>query len=167
MFYKKNLTQNLLNPVEKLAFLGNRGIGALEYEPMIESKRNNGIIEVEKLLEVINEIVFVKEDKAAPLNDYHQGLETLVQIGSSAGGARAKAIIAINERENLIKAGDINQGEGFDYYIIKFDGVKDGQEATPQGYGIIEYTYHQIALLCSIQMSECRLYQENGQPKKR
>lgn len=110
MFSKQNLTQNLLNPVEKLAFLGNRGIGALEYEPMIESKRNNGIIEVEKLLEVINEIVFVKEDKAAPLNDYHQGLETLVQIGSSAVGQEPKLLLR-SMREKILSKQEISTKE--------------------------------------------------------
>lgn len=161
-FSKQSVHQGNLNPVEKLAFLANRGMGALEYEPIIESKRNNGLVKVNELLEIVNQIVFAKEESSVPLNDYHQGLETLVQIGSSAGGTRAKAVIAINEETNEIKAGDIHQGKGFNYYLIKFDGLKDGLEITPQGYGIVEYTYYQIAKLCGIIMTDCKLYSENG-----
>lgn len=161
-FEKKNTTQKILNPVEKLAFLANRGMGALEYEPAIENKRDNENISVGELLEIVNEVYFRKEDEKAPLNDYKQGLETLIHIGSSAGGARAKGLIAINEATNELKAGDIYQGAGFDYYLIKFDGLKDGKIIEPAGYGIVEYTYHQIARNAGIQMTDCKLYQENG-----
>lgn len=161
-FAQKNSSQKFLNPVEKLAFLANRGMGALEYEPAIENKREAEDITISELLNVVNAVYFKKEEETAPLNDYHQGLETLIHIGSSAGGARAKGLIAINEKTSEIKAGDIFQGKDFEYYLIKFDGLKDGKIIEPSGYGIVEYTYHQIARLSGIQMMDCKLYAENG-----
>ena len=77
---------------------------------------------ISDLLEVANAIYFNKENEAIPLNDYHQSLSTLLRIGSSVGGARAKALIAVNEETQEIKAGDILQEGNFEYYIIKFDG---------------------------------------------
>lgn len=161
-FLKRNIKQGDLNPVERLAFLANRGMGALEFQPIIESPRADGLIKVADLLDVVNAIYFRKEDVSEPLNDYQQGLETLIHIGSSAGGARAKALLAINEKTNEIKAGDINQGEGFEYYLIKFDGLKDGKIIEPGGYGIVEYTYYEIAKMSGVDMTDCQLYQENG-----
>ena len=86
----------------------------------------------------------------------------MLRIGTSVGGARAKALIAINEKTQEIKAGDILQGEDFEYYIIKFDGLKDEKEIEPCGYGILEYIYHKMALDSGIEMSDCKLFEENG-----
>ncbi|MDR1830193.1 MAG: type II toxin-antitoxin system HipA family toxin [Candidatus Fibromonas sp.] len=159
---KRNISQNALNPLEKLCYIGKRGMGALEYEPAFEQDGSDKDINISDLLQVANEIYFHKENEAVPLNDYHQSLSTLLRIGSSVGGARAKALIAINEKTQEIKAGDILQGEGFEYYIIKFDGLKDGKEIEPGGYGILEYIYHKMAIDSGIEMSDCKLLAENG-----
>jgi len=159
---KNNISQNTLNPLEKLCYIGKRGMGALEYEPAFEQNSLNEIINISELLQVANEIYFHKENEAVPLNDYHQTLSTLLRIGTSVGGARAKALIAINEKTQEIKAGDILQGEDFEYYIIKFDGLKNGKEIEPCGYGILEYIYHKMAIDSGIEMSDCRLLEENG-----
>ena len=85
----------------------------------------------------------------------------LVQVGSSAGGARAKALIAWNERTNEVKSGQLQLGEGFDYWLMKFDGVsKNGDHglADRPEYTLIEYAYYKMAVACGIQMSECKLY---------
>jgi len=159
---RNNISQNSLNPVEKLCYVGKRGMGALEYEPALEPKTANENVDITDLLNVANEIYFHKENETLPLDDYHQTLTTLLRIGSSVGGARAKALIAINEKTQEIKAGDILQGEDFEYYIIKFDGLKDGKEIAPGGYGILEFIYHKMAIDAKIEMSDCRLINENG-----
>jgi serine/threonine-protein kinase HipA len=159
---KNNISQNSLNPLERLCYIGKRGMGALEYEPAFEQNSPNESINISDLLQVANEIYFRKENEAVPLNDYRQSLSTLLRIGTSVGGARAKALIAINEKTQEIKAGDILQGGDFEYYIIKFDGLKDGREIEPCGYGILEYIYHKMALDSGIEMSDCKLFEENG-----
>jgi len=159
---KRKISQNSLNPLERLCYIGKRGMGALEYEPAFEQDGSDKDINISDLLQVANKIYFHKENEAVPLNDYHQSLSTLLRIGSSVGGARAKALIAINEKTQEIKAGDILQGEGFEYYIIKFDGLKDGKEIEPGGYGILEYIYYKMALDSGIEMSDCKLFAENG-----
>jgi serine/threonine-protein kinase HipA len=159
---KNNISQNALHPLEKLCYIGKRGMGALEYEPAFEREDFNGDISIADLLTVANDIYFRKIDEAIPLNDYTQSLSTLLRIGSSVGGARAKALIAINEKTQEVKAGDIIQGEDFEYYLIKFDGLKDGKEIVPGGYGILEYIYHKMATQSKIEMTECKLLTENG-----
>jgi len=159
---KNNISQNNLNPIEKLCYVGKRGMGALEYEPVFEQKMVNSDINIVDLLEVANAVYFQKENETVPLNDYHQSLSTLLRIGSSVGGARAKALIAINENTQEIKAGDIMQEGDFKYYLIKFDGLKDGREIEPNGYGILEYIYHKMAVDSGIEMTNCKLLTENG-----
>ena len=158
---KNNISQNALNPLEKLCYVGKRGMGALEYEPVFEQKSSNENLNIADLLEIANQIYFHKENEAIPLNDYHPSLSTMLRIGSSVGGARAKALIAINEETQEIKAGDILQEGNFEYYIIKFDGLKDGKEIEPGGYGILEYIYHKMAVDSNIEMADCKLLAEN------
>ena len=160
--FRKNISQDTLSLLEKLCYVGKRGMGALEYEPVLEEKSANENLDITELLRVANEVYFHKENTALPLNDYHQSLLTLLRIGSSVGGARAKALIAINEETQEIKAGDILQEGNFEYYIIKFDGLKDGKEIEPGFYGILEYIYHKMALDSNIEMSDCKLITENG-----
>ncbi|MDR0812325.1 MAG: type II toxin-antitoxin system HipA family toxin, partial [Paludibacter sp.] len=159
---RSNISQQTLNSLEKLCYVGNRGMGALEYEPAAKTKLHNSNIDLAELLEVANKIYFKRTKESVTLNDYHQSLSTLLRIGSSVGGARAKALIAINEDTQTIKAGDILQKGKFRYYLIKFDGLKNGQEIEPNEYGILEYTYHKMAVDCGIAMTECQLFQENG-----
>jgi serine/threonine-protein kinase HipA len=92
-------------------------------------------------------------------------LRDLLRVGTSAGGARAKAVIAWNPETNEVRSGQVQAGKGFEYWLLKFDGVsgnKDKELEDPQGYGLIEYAYYLMALDCGIEMSECRLFKENG-----
>jgi serine/threonine-protein kinase HipA len=159
---KNNISQSILNPLEKLCYVGKRGMGALEYEPAFEEKHPDTQINIADLLEVANKIYFNKENDSIPLNDYHQSLSTLLRIGTSVGGARAKALIAINEDTQEIKAGDIVHNGNFRYYLIKFDGLKDGNEIEPNHYGVLEYVYCKMAVDARIEMTECQLFTENG-----
>ena len=161
-FLRNNISQNVLNPLEKLCYIGKRGMGALEYEPAYNQKNKDSDINIADLLEVANAIYFQKENETIPLNDYHQSLSTLLRIGTSVGGAKAKALIAINEETQEIKAGDILQDGNFKYYLIKFDGLKDGKQIESNGYGILEYIYHKMAIDSGIKMTDCKLFKENG-----
>jgi serine/threonine-protein kinase HipA len=142
--------------------VGKRGIGALEYEPAIETKKSESNINIADLLEVANAVYCKKEKQSLRLNDYRKSLSTLLRISSSVGGARAKALIAINSKTKEIKAGDILHKGGYKYYLIKFDGLKDGKEIEPGGYGILEYIYHKMAVDAGIEMAQCKLLKENG-----
>jgi len=158
---QSKISKQALNPLEQLCYVGNRGMGALEYEPATKAKIRNTSIDIAELLEIANKIYFKRETESVALNDYHQSLSTLLRIGSSVGGARAKALIAINEDTQEIKAGDIIHKGNFKYYLIKFDGLKNGKEIEPCEYGILEYIYHKMAVDCGITMTECRIFQEN------
>src|SRR5207253_9180088 len=94
-----------------------------------------------------------------------KALNDILRVGTSAGGARAKAVIAWNRDTNEVRSGQIAAGEGFEYWLLKFDGVsgnKDKELDDPKGYGAIEYAYHLMAKAAGITMTECRLLEENG-----
>ena len=97
--------------------------------------------------------------------DKELALRDILRVGTSAGGARAKAIVAWNPQSNEVRSGQVKAGQGFSYWVLKFDGVnsnRDKELADPQGYGVIEYAYHKMALDAGIIMTECRLLEENG-----
>jgi serine/threonine-protein kinase HipA len=92
-------------------------------------------------------------------------LRDILRVGTSAGGARAKAVVAWNPKTNEVRSGQVKAGNEFEYWLLKFDGVsgnKDKELEDPKGYGVIEYAYYLMALECGIDMSECRLFKENG-----
>ncbi len=92
-------------------------------------------------------------------------LKDILRVGTSAGGARAKAVIAWNPKTNEVRSGQVRAGKGFEYWLLKFDGVsgnRDKELEDPTGYGLIEYAYYRMALDCGIDINECRLFKENG-----
>jgi serine/threonine-protein kinase HipA len=157
------------NAVERLCYTGERGMGALEFAPAIGPKkaRQTARIEVDKLVELASGVLthrnnlqasFADTDKAAALGD-------ILRVGTSAGGARAKAVIAWNPKTNEVRSGQVKAGDGFEYWLLKFDGVsgnKDKELEDPKGYGVIEYAYYLMAQACGIDISECRLFEEGG-----
>lgn len=155
------------NPVEKLCYEGTRGMGALEYEPSNHpSERTLKRISINKLSELADAIVAERISFRTSINKLkdNKALNDIIKIGTSAGGRRAKAIIALNSETGEIRSGQITVGEGYSYWILKFDGVSDYNEPAriPQGYGLIEYAYHKMAIEAGIQMTECRLLSKNG-----
>ena len=115
---------NDFNTIDRLCYTGVRGMGALEYRPAAGPEYNLGEdINVEKMVEFASEVLSDKESRKLSA-DEEIGYSQLVQLGTSAGGARAKALIAWNEETQEIKSGQIDAGDGFDYWLIKFDGVK-------------------------------------------
>lgn len=156
------------NAVERLCYTGQRGMGALEFVPAIGPvARQSTHIEVDKLVELASEVLthrndfqtsFADEEKATALRD-------ILRVGTSAGGARAKAVIAWNPATKEVRSGQLAAGKGFEYWLLKFDGVsgnKDKELEDPKGYGVIEYAYFLMARECGIEIGDCRLLEENG-----
>lgn len=161
-------TPGSFNAVERLCYTGARGMGALEFIPSTGPKpRPAKKIAIDALVRLASEVLghrqnlkttFATEQRRNALND-------ILRVGTSAGGARAKAVIAWNRQTNEIRSGQIEAGKGFDYWLLKFDGVtgnKDKEMEDPQGYGVIEYAYYLMARAAGITMSECRLLEEGG-----
>ncbi len=156
------------NPVERLCYTGDRGMGALEYVP---SKGPSGAksehVDVKALVDLASEILTTRnrlQGSFAPI-DRENSLQDILRVGTSAGGARAKAIIAWNPKTDEVRSGQVKAGDGFSYWLLKFDGVsgnKDKELEDPKGYGLIEYAYYKMALAAGIKMNECRLLKENG-----
>lgn len=160
------------NAVERLCYTGERGMGALEFAPAIGPRaKQTTHIEVSKLVELASEVLAHRNDLQASFaaEGREEALRDILRVGTSAGGARAKAVIAWNPVTNEVRSGQIQgqvqAGKGFEYWLLKFDGVsgnKDKELEDPKGYGLIEYAYYLMALDCGIEMSECRLFKENG-----
>lgn len=153
------------NPIESLCFLGKRCMGALEFEPATDVTYNQNIkIEIDKLVEVAKEALTEKSSFTTNLaDDKKAAIAEILRLGTSAGGQRAKAIIAYNKETGEVRSGQIEAPIGFDYYLIKLDGVsaKAGFKET-ENYGRLEYSFYKLAEACGIEMSECSLIEENG-----
>lgn len=161
---KQGRPHNSMNPVETLCFIGTRGMGALEFEPsiMAETKRSFSV-EIDSLVEVASKMLSKK--KAFGTNfkeDEEKAIKEIVRIGTSAGGARPKAVIAFNERTGDVKSGQTNAPKGYEHWLIKLDGVSDIQLGSSQGYGRVEMAYYNMATACGITMMPSRLLEENG-----
>jgi serine/threonine-protein kinase HipA len=156
------------NAVERLCYTGERGMGALEFAPAIGPRaKQTTHIEVSKLVELASEVLTHRNDLQASFaaEGREEALRDILRVGTSAGGARAKAVIAWNPEINEVRSGQVKAGKGFEYWLLKFDGVsgnKDKELDDPKGYGLIEYAYYLMALDCGIDISECRLFKENG-----
>ena len=156
------------NAIERLCYTGERGMGALEFAPAIgPTAKQTTHIEVGKLVELASEILTHRNNLQASFatKGKEDALRDILRVGTSAGGARAKAVIAWNPKTNEARSGQVKAGKGFEYWLLKFDGVsgnKDKELEDPKGYGVIEYAYYLMALACGIDMNECRLFKENG-----
>jgi serine/threonine-protein kinase HipA len=156
------------NAVERLCYTGERGMGALEFAPAIGPKaRQASQIQIDRLVELASEVLTHRNDLRVSFADEsrERALTDILRVGTSAGGARAKAVIAWNPATNEVRSGQIPAGAGFEYWLLKFDGVRgnrDKELEDPQGYGVIEYAYYLMARDCGIDISECRLFEENG-----
>ena len=152
------------NAVERLCYTGKRGMGALEFQPALgPGYDKNEQIKVNELVQLASDILNRRTDMHITADE--TAMQQILQIGTSAGGARAKAIIAWNPETNDIRSGQIEAGQGYEYWLIKFDGVSkngDHDVKAPPVYTRIEYAYYLMALACGIKMNECRLFEENG-----
>jgi serine/threonine-protein kinase HipA len=153
-----------MNPVEILCYTGKRGMGALEFEPPLPHVSDaSSKIEIDEMVNLANEILSGRarfSEKLKP--DMTKALDSILKIGSSAGGARAKALIAYNEETGEVRSGQADAPAGFRHWILKFDGVSDRQMGVTNGYGRVEMAYCLMAGECGIEMTECRLLEESG-----
>lgn len=159
--------ENSMNPVEKLCYIGERGMGALEFIPSLGPKaKTSKPLDVDELVTLASEILSTRKNFRVSLKDKHRidALRDILRVGTSAGGARAKAVIAWNPKTNEVRSGQIKAGSGFEHWLLKFDGVSGNEDKElydPAGYGLIEFAYYKIAVLGGIVMSECRLLEES------
>ncbi len=157
-------TADSLSVIEKLCYTGKRGMGALEYEPSQELTTMNETVDLDALTKLASEILSEKEQIHIEKND--NLMAQLMECGSSVGGARAKTLIAWNPETNDIRSGQINAGKGYEYWLLKFDNIKNNKDKDSRPddgeYTKVEYAYYLMALDAGIEMSECRLYRENG-----
>ena len=153
------------NPIETLCFLGKRCMGALEFEPALDVGYDvHEKFEIDTLVEVAKDALAQKSSFGVNLNDDKKAaIAEILRLGTSAGGQRAKAIIAYNPATGEVRSGQVEAPEGFDYYLIKLDGVsaQAGFKAT-ENYGRLEYSFYQLARACGIEMTECMLIEDNG-----
>lgn len=153
------------NAVETLCFLGKRCMGALEFEPAMDTPYSSDVrIELDSLVEVASEALSEKEEFGVNLDDDKKAaIAEIVRLGTSAGGQRAKAIIAYNPQTGEVRSGQIEAPESFDYYLIKLDGVtaEAGFRET-QNFGRLEYSFYRLVKECGIEMSDCSIIEENG-----
>lgn len=155
---------NSMNPVEKLCFIGTRGMGALEFEPSgLESKKQPFKIEVNGLVEMAQKMLSKRSSFSTDLHaDEKSAMLDILKIGTSAGGARPKAIIAFNEKTKEVRSGQTIAPKGFSHWLLKMDGVSDAQFGESLGYGRVEMAYYLMAIDCGIEMMPSRLLEENG-----
>jgi len=159
------------SPVERLCYMGHRGMGALEFRPFLRrGEANSQALDVAALVQLANQALAGKKELRTHLKNRDAkaeaaALKEIIQVGTSAGGARAKAVIVWNRESDEIRSGQVDIPEGYEPWLIKFDGVtgnRDKELADPQGYGKIEFAYSLMAKEAGIEMSECRLLHENG-----
>ena len=147
--------------LDRLAYMGRRGLGALEFRPAKGAMKESAQpLEMKALVEAARQVVH------GDFSDDHHAkaaLANIIRVGTSAGGARAKAVVAWNPTTHELRSGQFDVAPGFEHWLLKFDGVgKDAELGTPADYGRIEYAYHRMALAAKITMAPCRLLEENG-----
>jgi serine/threonine-protein kinase HipA len=165
---RRGRTPEGFGAVERLCYTGARGMGALEFAPALGPKpRKATRIEIDALVALASEVLSHRQGLKGSLTGAARtkALNDILRVGTSAGGARAKAVIAWNRATDEVRSGQIYAGDGFEYWIIKFDGVaanRDHELDDPKGYGLVEYAYHLMARAAGIAMSDCRIMEENG-----
>jgi len=156
--------ENSMNPVEQLCFIGTRGMGALEFEPtQLKPNKRTFQVEINNLVDIAQRMLNKREDFETNLNkNEQQAMLDILKIGTSAGGARPKAIIAYNQKTGQVRSGQTNAPKGFEHWLIKLDGVSDVQFGESKGYGRVEMAYYNMAKDCGIEMMDSILLEEHN-----
>jgi serine/threonine-protein kinase HipA len=163
-------TPESFDAVERLCYVGRRGMGALEFFPSRgPAPSRSHDLQVAALVEFASEVLSRREELVASLaaGNQKQAMRDILTVGASAGGARAKAVIAWNPATNVVRSGQLDDlGPGFEHWLLKFDGVANNRDkdtlADPQGYGAVEYAYSLMARDAGLEMEDCRLFEEGG-----
>lgn len=158
-----------MNPVERLCYIGRRGMGALEFEPTTGPREDQDSgIDVGALTELANKVLSQRAGLQGLIDGGGQDqaqLQNILRVGTSAGGARAKALLLWNPQSGEFRSGQLSGPAGFEHWLLKFDGIDDNRDrelADPLGFGRLEYAYHLMALAAGIEMMQCRLHEEGG-----
>ncbi|MFT5339675.1 MAG: serine/threonine-protein kinase HipA [Cyanobium sp.] len=165
---RQGRTPESFDAVERLCYTGQRGMGALEFKPVQgPSAQTSGAIQISELVALASEILSQQQGLATSFQgpEREEALQTILRVGTSAGGARAKALIVWNASTGEVRSGQLEAPPGFSHWLLKFDGVsgnKDKELEDPQGYGLIELAYSRMARAAGITMTDCRLLEENG-----
>ena len=158
---ERGVAKSEITALDRLAYMGKRGLGALEFRPARGAHSESAVpLAMQSLVEEARRLVSgsFHGDREA-----QAALANIIRVGTSAGGARAKAVIAWNPRTDEIRSGQFEAAPGFEHWLLKFDGVgRDVELGTGADYGRIEYAYHRMALAAGIEMEPCRLLEENG-----
>ncbi len=164
---QEGISKEDFSPVERLCYMGKRAMGALEFSPIISkiSLNSSEPVQILNLVEIANEVLNKNQSFKSKISNSEQEkkqfLKEIIRVGTSAGGARPKAVIAINDKTGEIRSGQVSIPKGFEHWILKFDGVSGDGLGEPEGYGRIEYAYYLMAKDLGIEINECRLYEEN------
>jgi len=165
---RQGRTAGGFSPIERLCYTGTRAMGALEFQPtMQEAFAESVTVEMAELVRLAQDVTAERTSITGDVGDHAtDALLDIIRVGTSAGGGRPKAVIAINEASQEVRSGQVAAPEGFEHWLLKFDGVVDyeldHELGNPAGYGRIEYAYHLMARACGIDMMPCRLLEENG-----
>lgn len=153
--------------IERLCYTGSRAMGALEFKPAVIEHLDQPVsVEINEMVALVQDVMTHRNslDVSFTQNDQanQEALLDILRIGTSAGGARAKAVIAYNQTTGEVMSGQANAPRGFEHWLLKFDGVSDIEFGRTTDFGRIEYAYYNMAQAAGINMSECRLLEENG-----
>jgi len=162
---QRDLSIDDINPVDRLTYVGKRGMGALEYIPANHKEDDNSPVDISEIYEVAKSVL--ENKKETSFSDLNKdSLTEILRICTSAGGARAKALIAIkrdqNKRIEEMRPGDIIQPKGYSYWLLKIDGANKQTLGESEGMGKIEFAYNKLAKEAGIEISESTLHEENG-----
>ena len=157
----KGISATDVSALDRLAYMSNRAMGALTFRPARgpATQKPTAIVLSSLVDEARRAVMGLVDDE----DHANAALRSIIEVGTSAGGARAKAVIALNPQTDEIRAGQLNAPEGYEHWLLKFDGMGTDSELGPsQDYGRIEYAYHLMARAAGIRMNDCRLLKENG-----
>lgn len=164
----QGLSESSFDVVQRLCYVGTRGIGALEFQPAREPAAPDATnLQVQELVRLASEVLAERSQFVAELsaNPDEAAIKAILAVGSSAGGARPKAFIAYNDHTRQVRSGQLDADDGFRQWVLKFDGVRHAGDhglTDPEGWGAVEYAYSKLARAAGIDMTECRLLEENG-----
>lgn len=167
-FTRQGLPVGEITPLERLCYVGQRAMGALEFEPSKASALLNESTEIyiDELTRLAEDIFTKREAFQERMFQEDKTILDILRVGTSAGGAKPKAIIAYNAQTNEVRSGQVKAPEGFHYWLLKFDGVTYSEHGSvmenPKGIGNVEYAYYKMAQACGINMTECRLLDEGN-----
>ena len=161
---RQGRTEESFSPVERLCYTGKRAMGALEFTPILNKSLEESVpVQVSELVQLAQAVASERGKLHGDFEkDTSEALLDILRVGTSAGGNRPKAIIALDDETRELRSGQVDAPDGFDYWVLKFDGVSDNALGDPVGYGRIEYAYYLMARDIGIEMTECRLLEEDG-----